>query len=289
MRVLLLSSLIWVALIMAPVFAQSQPPEELFVPILINGVVGESSHYQTVFRFVELSGTTADPAVTVDMDTFDNAGSEIDPGQLFCHEGPPRPPVPFSLPGSGSFHFGTAGRVIGYQPPSIIDGWARLTITGSGRIQITAEVFQVAGVPAGCQWLVSGPSDFYRSDVVVQAVKPAKVWRAPAVITAYRHTALSVVNFSPTNTAHVFIELLDEEGTGRRGRDFPIPPMHRRSAFAWEWVDPNHGISIGVPVPVPDDFYGSARIVSDVPVAVGAVQVLSPEGKLVSAPVTPDP
>ena len=75
----------------------------------------------------------------------------------------------------------------------------------------------------------------------------------------------------------------------QRGYSVDIPPMQRHSAFAWEWVHPSPSPAIGIPRPVPDDFYGSARIVSDVPIVVGALQVLLPEGKLVSAVVTPEP
>ncbi len=99
-----------------------------------------------------------------------------------------------------------------------------------------------------------------------------------------------MVNPSATNTANVSIELLHHDGSLlQRGLPVDVPPMHRRSRFAWEWADTSVSGAIGIPVPVPDDFYGSARIISDVPVAVGALQVLQPEGKLVSASVTPEP
>jgi len=121
-------------------------------------------------------------------------------------------------------------------------------------------------------------------------MKPAKIFRAATVITPYRETAFSVVNPSAIDTAHVFIELLRNDGSLlERGLEVDIPPMQRYSAFAWEWADTSLSGAIGVPVLVPDSFYGSARIVSDVPVVVGALQVLFPEGKLVSTLVTPEP
>ncbi len=281
------------AFLLAPIFAQSEAPEELFVPILINGLVDESWHYQTIFRFVELSGTTASPAVSVQVDAFDNAGKRIVGDQLFCP-----PPVaslePFrvSLAGLGSIHFGTKGFIQLYEPePGIIDGWARLTVTGPGKVQATAEVLQVDTLPSGCPPVICArPSGLYKSDAVVNAVKPAKVFRAAAVITPYRHTAFSVVNPSEKDSAHVFFELLKDDGTVLHGGALTIPPMQRRSAFAWEWAT-LPPVLIGIPQirPMPDNFYGSARIESDVPVVVGALQVLLPEGRLVTAVVTPEP
>jgi len=279
---------------LAPTLAQSQAPEELFVPVLINGVVGESSHYQTVFRFMELSGTTASPAVVVTLDAYRNDGKQIPPYLLFCPvSGVPeiQPyPVPVSLPGWGSVHLGTAGEVLGlYGAVYFIDGWARLSVKGPGRVQATAEVFEVAGPPGGCPPIICNrPSDLYTSDAVVQAVKPAKVWRAATVITSYRHTAFSVVNPSATESAHVLFGLYSPDGREFQGGGLTIPPMQRRSAFAWEWA--TFPLPLGFePRLMPDDFYGSARIVSDVPVAVGGLQVLLPEGKLVSAVVTAEP
>ncbi len=293
MRCWIVSFLACGVFILAPVFAQSEQPEELFVPILINGLVDESWHYQTVFRFVELSGTAASPAVTVQVDAFDNSGKKIINDQLFCP-----PPVatlePFrvSLAGSGSIHLGTKGFIQPYQPaPGVVDGWARLTVTGPGKVQATAEVLQVDAVPSGCPPVIcSRPSALYKSDAVVNVVKPAKVFRAAAVITPYRHTAFSVVNPSETESAHVTLELLQADGTQLQRGGLTIPPMQRHSAFAWEWATLVPAV-VGVPqiVPMPDNFYGSARIVSDVRVVVGALQVLLPEGKLVTAVVTAEP
>jgi hypothetical protein len=281
-----------VAFVLVPVCAESSSPEELFVPILINGRFEESRHYQTIFRFLEFSGTTASPAVSVQVDAFDNSGAPIHNDQLFCPPALPLPgPLQVSLAGQGSTHFGTKGFIQLYEPgPGAINGWVRLRVNGPGRLLATAEVLQVDAAPSGCPAVVcSRPSQLYRSDAVVHAVKPAKAFRAAAVVTSYRHTAFAVVNPSETDTAHVSLQLLRPDGTVlQAGEDLAIAPMKRVSAFAWEWATVPQAL-LHVHWPEPDNFYGSARIVSDVPVVVGALQVLFPESKVVSASVTPEP
>jgi len=276
------------ALIVAPVFAQSEPPEELFVTILVNGLVDESWHYQTLFRFVELSGTTASPAVVVQIDPYDNSGKPINHDSLFCPPAiPTLDPLQLSLPGLGSVHLGTKGFIQPYEPkPGVFDGWARVTVTGPGKILGTAEILQVSGVPVGCPPVIClRPSGIYNSDAVVYLVKAAKAFRAPAVISPYRHTAFSVVNPSKTETAHVCLQLYQTEGTLLAQSEITsIPPLQRRSFFAREWT----ALDAPQNSPFKDSFYGSARIFSDVPIAVGALQILLPEGKLVTAVVTPE-
>jgi hypothetical protein len=289
-----LLSLVCLGCLLDTVFAQSEAPEELFVPILINGLVGESWHYQTVFRFVELSGTTASPAVVVQVETFDNSGKPIFHDELFC----PPPvaslePLRISLAGSGSAHFGTKGFIQPYDPgPGVIDGWVRLTVTGPGDLQATAEVLQVATIPSGCPPVICArPSPVYRSDALVNAIRPARRFRAAVVITPFRHTAFSVVNPSETKSARVSFELLRPDGSLLRGGALTIPPRERRSAFSWEWamLPPISIVGFSQYGVMPSDFYGSARIESDVPVAVAALQVLLPEGRLVTATVTAEP
>jgi hypothetical protein len=293
MRRFVLSFFACFAFVLAPVFAQSQPPEELFVPILINGLVDESWHYQTLFRFLEVSGTTASPVITVQLDAFDSSGKRIVNDQLFCP-----PPVatlePFrvSLPGLGSIHFGTKGFIQPYHPaPGIVDGWVRLNVKGPGKLEATAEILQVDAIPAGCPPVICmRPSGVYRSDAVVRAVKPAKVFHAATVITPFRHTGFSIVNPSETESAHVSVVLIQADGLLLQSGRLTIPPLQKQSGFAWEWVNTLPPVNIGIPSsPMPTDFYGSAQIVSDIPIVVGALQVLLPEGKLVTAVVTPEP
>lgn len=288
MRRFVLSFLACLAVIVVPVFAQSEPPEELFVPILVNGLVDESRHYQTTFRFVELSGTTASPAVVVQIDAYDNSGKPITQ-DLFCPSAiPTLNPLELSLPSLGSVHYGTKGFIQPDEPqPGVLDGWARITVTGPGKILATAEVLQVNGVPDGCPPVTPlRPSDVYSSDAVLYPVKPAKAFRSAAVITPYRHTAFSVVNPSKTETAHVCLQLYQTGGALQAQSEITsIPPLQRRSFFAKEWTPPDQPENL----PFKESFYGSARIFSDLPIAVGALQVLLPEGKLVTAVVTPEP
>ena len=276
-----------------PVRGQEQDFEEVYFPILVNGVLDSRSHLQTVFRFIETSGTTASQAASVVMDLFDNSGDPTFAEQAFC-PGPVAgipPVVVFDLQGSGSTHFGTKGFIQPYEPEvGVVDGWARVRVRGPGRVSATAELLAVGELPTGCPPVICRrPSAAYLGDTLLQTAPPAMEFRSAAVIAAYRQVAYSIVNPSPSSTAQVSIELLDASGgLVRRGGPVAVPPMNRVSRFAWELAtatsDPDTDET-----PPPDDFYGSARIVSDSPIVVGGLQVLLPEGKLVSLLVTPHP
>lgn len=274
--------------------AQEESTKELFVPIMVNGMVDENFHFQTLFRFMELSGTTASPAITVEMDAFDNEGSAIHPDQFACPG-----PVPFpgstlswSLSGSGSTHSGTKGFVQPYEPaPGLIDGWIRIRYSGPGSLQVSAEIAGVRATPVGCPPLVcSRPSSEYESDALVQALSPSKAFRVPTVATPQRHAAFSIVNPSADQEADVRISFYDSEGVLLGQEGFTVLPLHRVSRFAAEFANLSPPeIAIGIPVPwyLPERYYGSVLITADIPIVVGALQVLFPEGKLVSASVTP--
>ncbi len=281
-----------VAFLCIPVRGQGPPSGETFLPILANGVLDESSHYQTVFRFVETSGATASTAVSVEMDLFDNEGGLTFGETSFCPPPIPKPPgtLVFGLRGWGSLHLGTKGFIQPYEPDvGVNDGWARITWTTPGRLTVSAEILAVDELPAGCPPVICfRPSSKYRSDALIRSVEPDREFHAATVISEYRRTALSIVNPSTLlGPAHVYLELYDQAGAlFRRGGTITIPPMHRISRFAWELATvPLDSGADGVAPQAPEQFYGSARIVSDIPVVVGGLQVLLPEGRLVSLDV----
>ncbi len=274
------------------ILAEDKASEELFAPILVNGVVSEFFHYQTRFLFLEVSGTTESSALSVEVEVFDNDGNRVDPSMIFCA----LPVVPadgvqrFTLPAFGSLLTGTKGFVGIYEPtPGVLDGWVRIRTSGSGKLRATVELLAFGHrLPAGvgCEpvMFVSTPSSHYVSDALIQVEKPATAFRASAVATYLRQTAFSIVNPSDSQTAKVHIDLYDSSGTIiGHGMDLVLAPMHRASAFAREWMD-----VIDPPGALTPQFYGSARISSDVPIVVGALEMLFPEGKLVSTNVTPE-
>lgn len=270
--------------------AQEEPSEELFIPIMINGMVDQDFHFQTLFRFMELSGTTASPAVTVEMDAFDNEGNAIHPDQLFCPGPLPTPgsTLRWSLPGSGSTHSGTKGFVQDYRPaPGLIDGWIRIRHSGPGSLQASAEIAGVRATPVGCPPLIcSRSSSEYESDALVPALHPSKAFRLPTVVTPQRQAAFSIVNPSSDQEAHVRIRFYTSDGVMLGEAGLTVLPLHRTSRFAAELASLPPGV-IGVPWTLPERYYGSVLITSDVPIVVGALQVLLPEGKFVSASVSP--
>jgi len=286
----LLSRVVVLALFCGFAAAQDKPVEELFIPIMINGMVDDDLHFQTLFRFVELSGTTASPAVSIEMDAFDNEGKTMHPDKF---SGPPPLPAPdstirWNLASSGSAHSGTKGFVQAYDPaPGVIDGWVRIRSSGPGKLHVNAEIAVVHAVPVGCPPLIcSRPSYQYESDALVQAVKPAKAFRVPTVVTPERQAAFSIVN--PSSDQEAFVSLLFYDTSGvRLGRvGVHIPPLNRMSRFAAEFaqIPP---VVVGLPEiwALPERYYGSVLITSDIPIVVGAIQVLMPEGKLVASSV----
>ncbi len=105
--------------------------------------------------------------MSVKVDIFDNLGMEIEPDQLYSPGRVPMYPEQVNLLGKGSRPFGTAGYVLGFQPTlSLLDGWARLTVTGPGKLQATVEVLAATGPPPECDFLIPlldwQPSDLYK-------------------------------------------------------------------------------------------------------------------------------
>ena len=208
---------------------QDPAPRELFLPILVNGVVDDSSHFQTVFRFVETSGTTITPAVSVALEMFDNDG-----GLTFAEQASCPPPVPvldpirrFDLAGWASLHFGTKGFMQPYEPDvGVNDGWARIRWSGPGNLSVVAEILAIGQLPGGCPPVICfRPSTAYRSDALIEPQLPALEFHSPAVISRYRHAAFSIVNPAPSATANVYLELYDQSGAlVRRGGTTALPP-----------------------------------------------------------------
>ena len=243
-------------------FAQTQ---DLILPVVVNGYVVPPIHYQTTIRIVNL---TANP-VQVTLEAYRNDGTAVRILELF--------PVArtgtktlLNIDGFGSLEAFTAEDV-----PDL-NGWVRLTYDANASIQASAEV-SLINAPVGPHPICHRPSTEIITTVQVASVRPSKKFSGFAVIRANRKSGYAIVNPSMTDPVTAFLSLLDSSAQLVASATVQIPPQGRISRILSEYF-PNS----------PSDLMASLRITATAPVAVGAVNVLLPEGKfttlLVDAP-----
>lgn len=252
--------------------AEQPAAQELILPIVVNGSASKSTHYQTTFTVLNLSSGTVEAKLQI----YDQKGA---PGGVFCSPiGPPPSTVTAVLNANGEFHNSTSANL------PLLNGWARLTWDKPASIQATAEVTFVGAPPVPCLLICNRPSTEIVSSARVQAVKTGKEFRVAASITHNRHTALALVNPSSSDTASIQATLLAPSGeVVKTFGGYRVAPQGRVTDYAWNFVECN--FCFVPPQPPPDMFHGTLQIISDVPIAVGALDVLFPEGKFVSVPV----
>lgn len=243
-----------------PAWAQAQ---ELILPIALNGYTREPIHYQTMIRIVNLSPSTAE----VTLEAYQNDGTAVRILELFpiARSGTK---TTFRIEASGSVEAFTAEDV----PP--LNGWIRLTYDASAAIQASAEVALI-NAPVGPHPICQRPSTEILTSVQVPAVSAAQKFSGFAVIRPYREGGYAILNPSTTQTATVFLSLLDFSGRLVASSTIRIPPQGRISRFLSEFLPG-----------APSDFMGSLRITSSIPVGAGAVNVMFPEGEFTSVPLT---
>ena len=127
------------------------------------------------------------------------------------------------------------------------------------------------------------PSDEIFSSIQLSAVEPAKRFRSQATIASHRESAFAIVNPSAAEGAQIQILARDRNGQVFDSNELTLAPGARVSLLLWQLLLLNKVFI--VPPERPDNFHGSLEISSDVPVGVGGIQVLLPEGKLVNLPV----
>lgn len=235
------------------VFGQTQ---ELILPIVLNGYTTQPIHYQTTIRIVNLSATAAE----VTLEAYQNDGTPIRILELFPIARAGTRTV-FQIGGGGSIEAFTAEDV----PP--LNGWVRLTFNSSASILASAEVALI-NAPAGPHPICVRPSTDVLTSVLAAAVGAAQKFSAFAAIRPYRKSGYAIVNPSTTRGATVFLSLMDFTGRFLASGTLEIPPQGRVSRFVQEFLPE-----------APSDFMGTLRITSTIPVAVGGVNVLFPEGE----------
>jgi hypothetical protein len=240
--------------------------QEQILPVVLNGFIREPLHYQTTIRIVNLSTSAFD----VTLEAYQNDGAPIRILELFPIAQTGTKTV-LNLPASGSIEVFTYGDV-----PSL-DGWVRLTYPSSASIQGTAEV-AVINAPVGPHPVCRRPSNEIVTSVDVPAVQAAQRFSGSAVIRPNRKGGFALINSSTTASATVFLSLMDPSGKLVESATIDVPPQGRVSRLLTEYF-PNMVM----------DFMGSLRVTSSAGIAVGAVNVIFPEGKLGGVTLTPAP
>jgi len=244
----------------------SAQTQDLVLPIALNGYTTVPIHHQTIIRIVNLSPDSAD----VTLEAYQNDGTAVRIFGLF--------PIPQQ--GTKSvFRIESGGSVEAYTAEDTPDlnGWVRLTYNVGATILASAEVALI-NAPVGPHPICMRPSTEINTSVQVQAVAPATKFGAFVASVTNRKSAYAIINPSTTQTATVFLSLMNLSGQFVGTATLQIPPQNRVSRFVHELV-PN----------VPAGFMGSLHITSSLPVGFGGVNVLAPEGKLTGIQVASPP
>lgn len=239
--------------------------QELILPAVFNGYVAAPLHYQTTVRIVNLSAAPAE----VTFEAYTNDGVPIRVFQLF----------PIALTGTKTvFQIGPFGSVEAFTAEDVpsLRGWARVTADSSVRVQVTAEVALI-DAPVGPHPICYRPSTEIVMSVQIAAVTPATKFSGFAVIRPNRKSIYALVNPSPTQTAEVFLSLLDTAGALVASTTVLLPPQGQIIAALPDLLPS-----------APSDFMGSLRVTGNMPVGVGAGNQLYPDGRVTSLAVTPN-
>ena len=171
------------------------------------------------------------------------------------------------------------GSVEGFTAEDVPDlnGWIRLTFDASATIQASAEVAMI-NAAVGPHPICVRPSTEILTSAQLPALRAAQKFSGFAVIRPYRKAGYAIVNPSTTQTATAFLSLMDFSGRFVASATVQIPPQARLSRFVQEFMPD-----------APADFMGSLRITSTIPVGIGGVNVLFPEGEFTGIHVASSP
>ncbi len=292
-RILLGSS---VLLVILPSFLRAQESpgaagvRELIFPMVHSAFLEGSNNLQTTFSILNLSNTTAQASIV----TYQDDGTPARILQLCSALGIPpdldEVELNFEIPAAGGRDFLTQADNQGELPG--FSGWARVRLDRSLPIQASAEV-RLRTTPEPCIVLSgttssSRPSSWESAGVrlfslaaQLLAVEPATGFRARAFNSVSRRTGFSIVNPSDSVAARVTLEVFNLGGERIGSAEVEVPPLHRLSRFVTELVEVR---------PCPEcstvHYNGTLHISSDVPIAVGGLVVLQPDGLWVSLPVS---
>ncbi len=230
----------------------------MILPVVVNGFLMEQRHFQTTVRVVNLGDT-----VTVSFEAFQNDGT---PTRLFGLYPIAQPGTvsEFEIPRFGSVDVATEGDVPDF------DGWARVTFPAGSSIEASAEVALIDG-PIGPKPICHRPPDEIVAKALVPAQPAGNFVSAFVASRAHRQSAVALVN-----------------------------PWPQPVSFYWSMLDLGGGLVASGPVEIPpsgrvalsvkamagsatQEFTGSFRVSTDVPLAAGVIHLLSPQLRFASA------
>jgi hypothetical protein len=257
--------------------AASSAANEVILPIVVNGSFADKLHYQTIFTV--LNSTMQ--SVRATLQVFGNSGT---PRGVFCSPlAPPPSSASFTLnPGAQYFQFTSADL-------PYLDGWARLTWEGPSSLLASEELTLVAAAPSPCLLVCNRPSSEKLSSTQISAVRAARSFQLPVTLNRYRQTGLAIINPSTTEVNSVRVSILDASGNpatlgASNSFELKLGPQERVTGLLWQMVLEHSALT--ALLPVPEGFQGSVLVTAERPFAVGALNIMFPEGKFVSVPTS---
>ncbi|MFZ0430738.1 MAG: hypothetical protein WAO20_21670 [Acidobacteriota bacterium] len=263
---------------------------EMIFPIVHSAFIDEPINLQTTFTFANRSTSAVQATIT----TYQSDGTPVRILEL-CTGGLISAPPPLDLtldipPGARRSALTTVDQVEGNLPG--FAGWAKVVFDRDADLWGSSEVL-LRTTPEGCAFFTestqtpasqvgtqSEPSRLYLNGVQVPGVRPATEFWASAQDRSNRQSAFSIVNPSESETAHGHL-VLSSGSEVTATREISLPPMNSVSGSIAE---------LSRESPCSDCFLlfrGSVRFTSNIPIAVGGIETLKPDGIWLSLPVEP--
>lgn len=266
----------------APIWAAPEDGnrQQWVLPILVGGTPSGTAFYGSTLHLMNLSPTVADLRVTVFAGYVDDADSE---------------PVPIEQPRSEiRLEPGQALRAelrlqeLGDERPGLRQGWALLEAPAGAPLHLAVELTDFREEGNGALRATSS--------VMVDAMRPSRsfgafvAWEGSFGCFPGKQSAYAFVNPSLDSTAHVEVALDAAPATGQQRtfrRRLEIPPQGRLPIFLSELLPemfPRRSRSAPC-IELFDQPSGLLEISSDIPIAVGALDVDLRSGQFVNLPV----
>ena len=204
------------------------------------------------------------------LEVFDSRGAAIALEDVSCSH-PESDPSSFEMAPRSQMAVTIGGAKSGFS------GWARLRSTGPGQVRPQVQLSLLRASAEDCPLIDTVSSHDILTTVYLSATRPGLEFSASGAITEFRESAFSLVNPSADETALIHVVANREDGTPFDANEIHLEPGHRLSLMLFELLI--EGKNSVLPPLRPTDFRGQVRFSSDVAFAVGAQQVLLPEGK----------
>lgn len=266
--------------------APESPSRDVWIlPVVLASDADMQSSYRTSLTLANFSASTQSATLEV----FFNDGSSLYPSQVICPNdggpdfpaGPPPPPIELY-------------DLVAHQQRRVLLsnssflGWGRVTAESGKPFVPQTEVSHVEGqYSPECSAAQDLPSTSILTTVDIDPVRPSREFSASGSITTTRESGFAVVNPSDSESAAVSITAFNADGSVFDTNQIVIEPGHRLARQLFDLLI--EGKAFLLPPVKPTDFSGEIRFSSDIPIAVGALEVLLPEGRWSNIPVVSHP